>query len=77
MVRPLVKIQEEIRTLSAAEQREILATLLEELDGLPDDGAETAWLEEAERRAAEIDSGAVACIPADEVLARLDKLLQK
>jgi putative addiction module component (TIGR02574 family) len=77
MARPLAKIQEEIRALSAAEKREIMATLLEELDGPPDDGAETAWLDEAERRVAEIDSGTVTCIPADEVLARLDKLLQK
>ena len=42
----------------------------EELDGPPDPGVEQAWLEEAQRRSRELDSGAVTAIPAEEVLAK-------
>lgn len=55
----------------------LLATLLEELDGPPDAGAEAAWFEEIGRRSREIDSGAVECIPARDVFARVDKILGK
>ncbi|MFO1504055.1 MAG: addiction module protein [Steroidobacteraceae bacterium] len=77
MARPVAVIQQEIRSLSDAEKEEILATLLEELDGPPDPGVEAAWLEEAQRRSQEIDSGAVKCIPAEEVFAKIDRILGK
>ena len=77
MARPVAIIQEEIRQLSVAEKEEVLRTLLEELDGPPDPDVEAAWLEEAERRAQEIDSGQVRCVPADEVFRKLDTLLKK
>ncbi len=77
MSRPVAIIQSEIRRLTVAEKEEVLRTLLEELDGPPDPGAEAAWVAEAQRRAQEIDSGAVQCIPADEVFRKLDTLLKK
>jgi putative addiction module component (TIGR02574 family) len=77
MARPLAIIQDEIRRLSVAEKEEILRTLLEELDGPPDPDVEAAWLEEAERRGREIDSGQVQCVPADEMFRKLDALLKK
>lgn len=77
MARLVAIIQQEIRQLSVAEKEEVLRTLLEELDGPPDPNVEAAWLEEAERRAREIDSGQVTCIPADEVFRKLDTLLKK
>jgi putative addiction module component (TIGR02574 family) len=77
MARPVAIIQQEIRQLSVAEKEEVLRTLLEELDGPPDPNVEAAWLEEVERRAREIDSGQVTCIPADEVFRKLDTLLKK
>jgi len=77
MARPVSIIQEEIRQLSVAEKEQVLRTLLEELDGPPDPDVEAAWLEEVERRAAEIDSGQVKCVPADEVFRKLDTLFKK
>ncbi|MDH4073669.1 MAG: addiction module protein [Gammaproteobacteria bacterium] len=77
MARPIAILQEEIRRLSAAEKEEVLRTLLEELDGPPDPDVESAWLKEVERRAAELDSGQVQCVPADEVFRQLDTLLKK
>ena len=70
-------IQQEIRDLTVAEKEEILATLIEELDGAVDQGVEAAWLEEVERRGREIDASTVECVPAQDVFARLDKLLSK
>jgi hypothetical protein len=77
MARPVAIIQQEIRDLTSAEKEELLAMLIEELDGSPDEGVEAAWLEETERRSREIDSGAVECIPAKDVFARIDKILGK
>jgi hypothetical protein len=47
------------------------------LDGLRYKGVDAAWLEEIRRRSREIDSGVVECIPAEEVFARIDKILGK
>jgi putative addiction module component (TIGR02574 family) len=75
--KPIATIQDEIRRLSAAEKEEVLRTLLEELDGPPDPDVESAWLQEVERRAGEIESGQVKCVPAEEVFRQLDALLKK
>lgn len=71
MPRPLARIEEEIRSLSTAEKEMLLRVLWEELDGPVDSDVEAAWLEEAQRRSAEIDSGAVKTIPSEQVFARL------
>jgi Putative addiction module component len=77
MARPVEIIQQEIRELTLADKEAVLATVLEELDDPPEEGVEAAWLVEAERRGQEIDSGAVQCIPAEEVFAKIDRLLGK
>ena len=77
MSRPIKMIQDDISRLSAAEKEEVLRTLLEELDGPPDPEVEPAWLEEVERRAGEIESGQVQCVPAEEVFRQLDASLKK
>jgi hypothetical protein len=77
MARPVTAIQQEIRELTNAEKEEILTMLIAELDGPADEGVEAAWDEEVERRSREIDSGAVECIPAKDVFARVDKILGK
>ena len=75
MPRPVARIQDDIRRLSAPEKEEVLRTLLEELDGPPDADVEAAWLDEAERRAREFESGQVQAIPGEEVFRELDKSL--
>ncbi len=50
---------------------ELLATVQE-----VDVDAEAAWEEEIRRRIAEIDSGAVKLVPADEVFAEVRRLLK-
>jgi putative addiction module component (TIGR02574 family) len=71
MARPLAIIEQEVRSLSDADKEALLRVLWEELDGPPDPDVESAWLDEVRRRSAELDSGAVRAIPADEVFARL------
>jgi hypothetical protein len=77
MTRPVEIIQQEIRELTLAEKEAVLPTLLEEMDGPPEEVVEAAWLAEAERCGHEIDSGAVQCIPAEEVFAKIDRILGK
>ena len=59
MARAVSEIEREIRGLKPDEQERLLRALVEELDGPPDPGVEQAWLEEAQRRSRELDSGAV------------------
>ena len=77
MARSIAAIQQEIRSLNMSEKEAILCTLMEELDGPPDEGVDAAWLEEIRRRGKEIESGAVQCIPASDVFASLEVILRK
>ena len=77
MAKPVAIIQQEIRDLTIAEKEQLLATLIEELDGPADEGVDAAWLEEIGRRSREIDGGSVECIPTKDVFARIDKILGK
>jgi putative addiction module component (TIGR02574 family) len=70
MARAVAEIEREIRGLKPDEQERLLRALVEELDGSPDPGVEQAWLDEAQRRSRELDSGVVKPIPAEEVLAK-------
>jgi putative addiction module component (TIGR02574 family) len=77
MARPLSKIQEEIRTLSASDKEALLQLLWEELDGPSDPDVEAAWLDEVRRRDQQIDAGQVELIPADQVFRQLEASLRK
>ena len=77
MARPLAAIESEIRELDPSSQEKLLRLLVEELDGPADADAESAWLADAERRNAEIESGAVTCVPADEVFRKIDARLKE
>ena len=77
MARPLQQIQDEIRGLSTSDKEALLRALWEDLDGPADPGVDAAWLEEARRRDAELDSGAVESVPAADVFERLRASLKK
>jgi putative addiction module component (TIGR02574 family) len=53
--------------LPAEERARLARVLLESLDDQPD--LDPAWLEEAERRAAELASGAAKAVPAADAIA--------
>jgi Putative addiction module component len=70
MARAVAEIEMEIRGLKPDEQERLLRALVEELDGPPDAGVEQAWLDEAQRRSRELDSGVAKPSLAEEVLAK-------
>lgn len=72
----LQSLEREALNLPTADRAALVHSLLASLD--PADEAEGAalWLDEAERRAAEIDAGIVDTIPADVVNARARALLR-
>jgi hypothetical protein len=77
MARSLASIEKEITELDSRDQEKLLRFLLEELDGPPDLDVESAWLDEAARRASEIDAGTVQCVPAEEVFRKAEALPKK
>lgn len=58
-------------SLKEDERAALASLLLESLDTEVEEGVEAAWLEEVERRMAELDSGAAQGIPWEDVKARL------
>jgi putative addiction module component (TIGR02574 family) len=58
-------------TLPEAERADLIGALIDSLDAESEAGVEEAWRMEIERRAREVDSGAVQSIPWDIVKERL------
>ena len=52
-----------VLALDASDRNELVGLLIESLDPKAQEGAEAAWLQEIDRRARELDSGAVQTIP--------------
>ena len=52
-----------VLTLDASDRNELVGLLIDSLDPQTEQGAEVAWLQEIDRRARELDSGAVQTIP--------------
>jgi len=77
MARALEKIEEEIRSLSAAEKVELLRALIAELDAPADPDVERAWLEEAQRRHRELVEGKVKGVPGERVFENLKSRLRR
>jgi len=71
MARAIERIEEEIRSLSAAEKVELLRTLIAELDAPADAEVERAWLEEAQRRHRAMIEGKVKGVPGERVFENL------
>jgi len=63
--------------LSDKDRAELIALLLESLEGEPDEGVEAAWAAEIERRIEEVDSGTIKTVPWEEVKAKLVRRLSE
>lgn len=68
MARTIADIERDIQQLSARERAKLLRTLIADLDAPSEPDVERAWLEESERRLAEIESGTTKTIPGRQVL---------
>jgi hypothetical protein len=75
MARAISEIEKEIRGLARPAQERLLRALLEELDGPLDPDAERAWLDEVQRRSADVDAGLIKTIPARKCLSALARAL--
>jgi putative addiction module component (TIGR02574 family) len=71
MARTIEDIERDIRALSAEDKRELLRSLVAQLDPTVDPDVQKAWLEEAQRRYRELAEGKVKGIPGPEVFKRL------
>ena len=60
-------------SLSERDRADLIAALIESLDSEVEEGVEEAWRIEIERRAKELESGAVQSIPWEVVRARLGR----
>lgn len=68
MARAVADIEREIRELPASERAKLLRSLIADLDAPAEADVEQAWLEEAERRLAEIEAGTAEVVSGPEVL---------
>jgi hypothetical protein len=68
-------LEREIMKLAPADRSQLFARLVASLDRDPDIEAE--WDRVADRREAELDSGAVVAVSGDEAMARLRARLQR
>jgi putative addiction module component (TIGR02574 family) len=75
--RSIADIEAEIRALQRPDQERLLRALLEELDGPAHEDADVPWLEEVQRRSAELDAGLVQTKPAEDVFERTRQRLKQ
>ena len=79
MAQILEKLEAEALQLSPKERGELIHRLIVSLEAEPEDSPEAiakAWDEEIARRVADMDAGKTVWIPAEEVFARLDALIE-
>jgi putative addiction module component (TIGR02574 family) len=77
MADDVAEIEAKIRALSAEEKAGLIRALIADLDGPADDGAERAWLEEAEKRHRELVDGKVEGVPGERVFENLRVRLKR
>jgi putative addiction module component (TIGR02574 family) len=71
----LEALEAEVLKLAPADRSHLLERLLASLDSDPE--VEEAWEREADRREAELESGAVAAVPGHEAMTRLRSKLTR
>ena len=69
MAKLVEDLQAEVLSLPPAERSLLLERLIVSLDADPE--IQRAWVQEAQRRDSEIESGEVAPVPGEEALARI------
>lgn len=79
MTAALKDIEAQALQLSPKERGELIHSLIMSLEAPPEDSPEAiakAWDEEIARRVADMDAGRTVWIPAEEVFARLDAIIE-
>ncbi len=79
MAAALKKVEDQALSLSPKERGELIHRLIVSLEGKSEDSPEAiakAWDEEIARRVVDMDAGKTVWIPAEEVFARLDRIIE-
>jgi len=71
MAKAIAEIEDKIRALSGADKKQLLRTLIAELDAPADPDVERAWLEEAQKRHRELVEGTVKPVSGKHVFENL------
>jgi putative addiction module component (TIGR02574 family) len=74
MTQQALDLLQKALSLSEEERADLACCLMESLDAA-DEGAESAWNQEINRRISELDSGKANTVPWDEVLRRISSRL--
>ena len=69
LAKPVEDLEAEVLSLPPAERSLLLERLIVSLDADPE--IQRAWVQEAQRRDAEIESGTVSPVPGEEAVARI------
>ena len=69
-------VEEQALSLSAEDRARLAHELLDSLERLPPAELNKLWLDEAERRAAQLDRGEAVLVPAEEVARKAQALLK-
>ncbi len=70
-------IESEVLAMPTADRTALVCKVLPSLEELPQAELAALWLDEAQRRAAGIDSGMAELVPADEVARKARPLLSR
>ena len=76
MIMDFKSLEKQALGLPAADRAKLAQELLESLDSLTASEREQLWLDEAERRARQIDAGEVALVSGEEVARKARELLR-
>jgi putative addiction module component (TIGR02574 family) len=72
----VTELSQRARALAPEDRARLAEELLASLEADRDPQVDAAWDEELRRRIAEVESGAVKLVPADEVFARVRRALR-
>ena len=76
MTQDVSELLKKALTLPVAERAELAASLIVSLDRAEDESVEAAWEEEIGRRMADLDSGGVQPVSAEEARRRLSSAIE-
>ncbi len=69
-------LEDQARNLAPNARARLALKLIESLDPGEDEDADELWLDEAERRLSDYDSGKTEAIPADDVFSEIEQKLK-
>lgn len=76
MIDPIAELSQQAQALAPEDRARLAEELLASLESEHDQQADAAWDAEINKRIAEVESGTITLLPADEVFARVRRGLR-